>query len=94
MRYLVFAILLFLPLILYFLWVSFVRRKEEETGGQWDDWPLTRLFLAGLALMGVALVIMRFTNEGEPPGDLVPERYEDDRFIRDPADWQEGDEPR
>lgn len=93
MRYIVFAILLFLPLILYFLWASFVRRKKEETGGQWDDWPLTRLFLAGLALMGLALVIMRFTNEGQPPGDLVPDQYKDDRFIRDPEQWQDR-EPR
>ena len=82
MRYIVFGVILFLPLIVYFVWAYVVTRKKEETGGQWNDGPVTRLFIAGLVLMGGALVVSRFMNPGEPPGRIVPEQYQDDRFLR------------
>lgn len=92
MRILVYAFLLFLPLILYFLWAYIVRRKMEDTGGTWDDTPLTRLFIAGLLLMGAALIVTRFMSEGEDPTSLVPEQYEDNRFLRS-EDYRNAPEP-
>jgi hypothetical protein len=95
MRYIVFGIILFLPLIVYFTWAYVVTRKKEESGGQWNDGPITRLFIIGLVLMGGALVVSRFMNPGEPPGRIVPEQYKDDRFLRQPdAREQAAPKPR
>jgi hypothetical protein len=93
MRYIVFGIILFLPLIVYFTWAYVVTRKKEETGGQWNDGPITRLVIIGLILMGGALVVSRFMNPGEPPGRLVPDQYQDDRFLR-PSDGTEQAKPQ
>jgi|GEM_PF-6669838 len=86
MRYIVFGVILFLPLIAYFTWAYVVTRKRQETGGQWNEGPITRLFLIGLVLMGGALVVSRFMNPGEAPTRIVPERYQDDRFLRQAGD--------
>jgi hypothetical protein len=93
LRYIVFGIILFLPLLVYVAWALVVRRKKELSGGTWDDAPFTRLVILGLLLMAAALVVSRFLHTGQKPTSIVPPQYDDDRFIRKPEPPVDG-EPR
>jgi Family of unknown function (DUF6111) len=74
-------LLFFLPFVLYFGWVKFVRRQMEASGGTWQDAPLGWLVAAGVVLVGLSLAATALMTGGDPSKTYYPPRYEDGRIV-------------
>ena len=61
-RILIYGLLLALPFILYWAWMAFVRRRQAEAGGVWNDAPLTWLLISGILLVLATLGATAFMS--------------------------------
>jgi uncharacterized protein DUF6111 len=80
-RFLEILIPLFLPTLIYFLYLAIARRQARATGASpaagFKDMPWTWLVGAGVALLAVTLAATAFFG-GAPPGShYQPPRLED-----------------
>jgi len=76
-RVLILFILLFGPLLTYWMYLSFVMRRKAESGGAWNEMPVAALLVSGFVLMMGALIYTALTG-GEAPGTAYePSRVED-----------------
>ncbi len=73
--------LLVLPFLVYGGWMGYLRRRDKEAGGTWNDAPVTWLLIAGLALMLGALFVTRFAGGDVRDGVYVPPRYENGKIV-------------
>lgn len=70
----IFAFQLFLvalPFVLYRLYIYVVMRRKIESDDEYNEVPLSILFLAGLVLAGVSLIVIWATQETRM-GGLYP----------------------
>ncbi|MFQ5533932.1 MAG: DUF6111 family protein [Sphingomonadales bacterium] len=74
-------LLLALPFVVYGGWVAFLRKKEAETGGTWDDAPTTWLLIIGLSLMIISLFAMRLVEDNVATGEYIPPHLEDGKIV-------------
>lgn len=75
----IFAFQLFLvalPFVLYRLYIYVVMRRKIESDDEYNEVPLSILFLAGLVLAGVSLIVIWATQETRM-GDYTPAKFED-----------------
>ena len=75
------TLLLALPFLIYAAWFRFLRQKREESGGTWDDAPLTWLMISGLLLMFAGLVVTRVLSGDEIGSKYIPPRYENGEVV-------------
>lgn len=79
---------LLMPSILYFVWMSWVRRKVNAAIARGEDakhvelkTPWLRLLLAGIILMAVGLGVVAVLGGGAPAGSQYqPPRYVDGKI--------------
>ncbi len=80
-RILIYGLLLALPFILYWAWMAFVRRRQAEAGGVWNDAPLTWLLISGILLVLATLGATAFMSGSNPDMQYVPPSYEDGEVV-------------
>lgn len=73
--------LIFAPFFLYRIYVVFVTRRKMETGGAWNEGPLTMLFVIGLLLSIISFIVMGATGDRVTEGDYTPATLEDGKII-------------
>ncbi len=83
-------LLILVPFVIYWTYISFIVRKKSETGGKWDDAPFTLLFAAGLVLAITSLISFGLNDGVDPTAVYEPSRIEDGEFK--PGEFRE-DEP-
>ncbi|MCK5445227.1 MAG: hypothetical protein KAI73_06350 [Rhodospirillaceae bacterium] len=78
---------LVLPTILYFVWMSWVRRKVEAARRRGEDaehmqlkTPWIRLLLAGVMLMAVGLAVLATVSGAPPSATYQSPRFEDGKI--------------
>lgn len=76
-----------LPTILYFMWMSWVRRKIEAARRRGEDaehmklkTPWIRLLIAGVALMAVGLAMLATLGGAPPDATYQSPRLEDGKI--------------
>ncbi len=80
-RLLLQALLLVLPLILYWGYVRFVAEKKEESQGTWNEAPLTLLIASGIVLVLLSFVYFALTTGVEPGSRYQPAQMKDGELI-------------
>jgi hypothetical protein len=83
LRFLPELLMFFLPFVVYFGWVKFVRRQMQVSGGVWEDAPKGWLVAAGVVLFAISLtatIIMSRTGD-DPSKTYVPPHYEDGHIV-------------
>lgn len=73
--------LVFVPFLLYRLYVAFVTRRKIETGGTYNEIPLAVLFIAGLVLAIISFIVIGLTGEHVTSGNYTPATLEDGEII-------------
>lgn len=74
-------LLIFAPFFLYRIYVAFVVKRKTETGGTWNEVPLTTLFIIGLVLSIISFIVMSVTGGHVTEGDYTPATLEDGEVI-------------
>jgi hypothetical protein len=82
-RFLPDLLMFFLPFVIYFGWVKFVRRQMQLTGGTWQDAPIAWLVAAGAVLFTISLTATIILSEigDDPSKTYVPPHYEDGHIV-------------
>jgi len=71
---------LFLPTVLYILWLVALKRPEAAGAADWRGLPWPWLALAGVVATAALLFVLRVHITGSPQGVYVPPRYIDGRI--------------
>ncbi len=69
-----------LPTLLYVAWVAFKRREWPGLWSVLSDAPLTRLFVAGAALMLTTMALLASRSHNDPSDVYVPPVFKDGRI--------------
>ena len=80
-RILLQALLLVLPLVLYWSYVRFVAEKKEDSKGTWDEAPLTLLLASGVVLVLMSFTYFALTTGVEPGSRYQPAQMKDGELI-------------
>ena len=72
---------LFLPTLIYVLWLVTVGRAQPAGAGMWRDLPWAWLAAAGVALAAVLLYLVSVHVERTGSGSYVPPRYIDGKIV-------------
>jgi len=78
---LLFGFLFILPLAIYAGYLNVIRYMRKTEGPTWSEVPLTRLFIAGLALMAAGMVVTAYVIGEDPDGVYVPARMENGKLV-------------
>ena len=85
MRVLIQFLPLFIPLIVYVVYATIVRRQTELNGGQAPAWtentPAIALLWAGVVCMTVGLIVWIMLDSTSPDTVYVPGRYIDGEIV-------------
>jgi cytochrome bd-type quinol oxidase subunit 2 len=80
MRYLLHLAVLLLPLMVYVLYIRFVRRRQE-TEPTWRETPWLWLMAAGLVLLTLSFLALGLVGGNPPGGVYVPPHVEDGKLV-------------
>ena len=75
------AILFLIPFALYFLWRTFLERKEEATHGRFNERPWQILIVAGGLLVAAGLVFFALTSGRRGDTVYIPAHIENGQVV-------------
>lgn len=78
---LLYIFLLLLPLALYAGYLHVIKFMRQTEGPNWNEAPLTRLLIGGLALMAAGMVVTAWLIGEDPAGTYVPARMEGGQLV-------------
>ena len=74
-------LLIFAPFLLYRVYVAYVTRHKVDSGGTYNEVPLTLLFIIGLGLSILSFIILGVTGEEVTRRDYTPATFEDGKIV-------------
>lgn len=74
-------LLIFAPFFLYRIYVAYVMRHKVDSGGTYNEVPLTLLFIIGLGLSILSFVFLGTTGEEVVRPDYKPATFEDGKIV-------------
>jgi hypothetical protein len=70
-----------MPFLLYRIYVAYVMRHKVDSGGTYNEVPLTLLFIIGLGLSIFSFIILGLTGEEVTGPDYRPATFEDGKIV-------------